>query len=245
MSKQEFSIPALMNRLRTEGDAYELLEQLRWGSEPVCPHCGVIGGHYYLKPANGASRKTRSTAKTGKVSERRVWKCKACRKQFTVLVGTIFHGSKISIRTWVLVVLEMCAAKNGVSAREVERKYDLTPKTAWFMLHRIREAMKGDPLRGLLAGTILADETWVGGDPKNRHADDPRPHQQGRTDKQPVMALVDYETREVRSRVIPDVTGNTLHQVLWENVDHTRSQLWTDEAPTYWNIGQHFDSHHT
>ena len=161
MAKQALSIPSLMARLRTESDAYLLLEQLRWGNEPVCPHCGTIGGHYFLKPANGVNRKTR----TGSRSERRVWKCKACRRQFTVLVGTVLHGSKISVRTWVLVILEMCASKNGVSAREIERKYDLTPKSAWFMCHRIREAMRRDPLASLLSGTVAADETWFGGTP--------------------------------------------------------------------------------
>ncbi|HEX3907046.1 MAG TPA: IS1595 family transposase, partial [Mycobacteriales bacterium] len=128
MSKQEFSIPALMGRLGSEADAYKLLEELRWGFDPKsdapCPHCGVIGGHYFLTPANGTDRKTRMTTENGKTSQRRVWKCHACRKQFSVLTGTIFHGSKISVRTWVLVILEMCASKNGVSAREIERKYD-------------------------------------------------------------------------------------------------------------------------
>lgn len=141
MAKQEFSIPALMQRLTSEASAYELLEELRWNGVPVCPHCGSANKHYFLKP-KGEGRKTR----TGSISERRVWKCKDCRRQFTVLVGTVFHGSKIPVRTWVLVVLEMCASKNGVSAREIERKYDLTPKSAWFMLHRIREAMRYDPM---------------------------------------------------------------------------------------------------
>ena len=177
MAKQPFSIPTLMQRLRTEADAYELLETLRWGADPVCPHCGVIGGHYFLKAKDPAGRATR----TGTRSERRVWKCHACRKQFTVLVGTIFHGTKIPIRTWVLVVLEVCAAKNGISAREVERKYDLTAKSAWFMLHRIREAMKQDPMAGLLAGTIVADETFIGGTPANMHADK-RAKREGKTD---------------------------------------------------------------
>lgn len=165
MSKQEFSIPALMNRLQSEHDAYELLESLRWenGEPDACPVCGAIGGRFYfLKPQDGSTgRKTR----TGSNSQRRVWKCATCRKQFSALTGTIFHGTKISIRTCVLVILEMCASKNGVSAREIERKYDLTAKSAWFMLHRIREAMKRGPLASLLEGTVIADETWIGGQP--------------------------------------------------------------------------------
>lgn len=243
MAEQEFSVPALMRRLNSEAAAYELLEQLRWNGEPVCPHCGTIGGHYFLKPANGVNRKTR----TGSMSERRVWKCKACRKQFTVLVGTIFHGSKISVRTWVMVILEMCASKNGVSAREIERKYDLTAKSAWFMLHRIREAMKLEPLAGLLRGTILADETFIGGDPKNRSksAREERPARPGGgSDKQPVLALVDYETRAVRSKAIPTVTAKTLGDAIRPEVDVDGSQLWTDEWPGYNRVGKEFNSHH-
>ncbi len=103
------------------------------------------------------------------MSERRVWRCFTCRKQFSVLTGTIFHGTKVPIRTWVLVIFEMCASKNGVAAREVERKYGVCARTAWHMMHRIREAMKNDTLVATMRGTIVADETWIGGDPKNRH----------------------------------------------------------------------------
>lgn len=171
MSKQELSIPALAERMPTEADAYLLLEELRWGGTPdACPHCGGMDRCYYLKPADGTrARKTR----TGTMSQRRVWKCGHCRKQFSVLTGTIFHGTKISLRTWLFVVLEMCSSKNGFAAREIERKYNVSPKSAWFMLHRIREAMKRDPLAGLLTGTVQADETFIGGNPKNRHRNDP------------------------------------------------------------------------
>src|SRR5207244_4353714 len=84
------------------------------------------------------------------------------------LTDTVIHGTKIPVRTWVFVIFEMCASKNGVSAREIERKYDLTPRSAWFMTHRIREAMKEDGL-SMLRGVVVADETFVGGSFKNRH----------------------------------------------------------------------------
>ena len=170
MAEQEFSIPSLAMSVSSETDAYLLMEELRWNGTPVCPHCSSVAKHF-IKPANGTSRKTR----TGASSERRVWKCKDCRKQFSVLTGTIFHGTKIPLRKWLFVIFEMCASKNGVAAREIERKYDLTAKSAWFMVHRIREAMKRDPLAGPLAGTVVADETWIGGKPKNRHASTRRP----------------------------------------------------------------------
>src|SRR5207302_7012238 len=134
----------------------------------------------------------------------------ACRKQFSVLTGTIFHGSKIPVRSWVFVIFEMCSSKNGVSAREIERKYDLTPKTAWFMMHRIREAMKREPMAGLLTGRVVADETYWGGKPSNRHGHDRRKHVQGHSDKFPIPTLVSRETGEVRSRVMPNVKPDNL-----------------------------------
>jgi len=129
------------------------VEDLRWNGQPVCAHCGSDRVKL-LTPANGISRKTR----TGAASQRRVWKCYACRKQFSVLAGTIFHGTKISLEIWVYVFFDMCANKNGIAAREIERKYGLTAKSAWFMTQRIREAMKREPLAGLLAGIVVANE---------------------------------------------------------------------------------------
>jgi transposase-like protein len=164
-AERDLSILTLSEKLRTEADAYKFLEELRWGDKPLCPHCGSVERMYFLKPANGSTRATR----TGTASERRVWKCAACRKQFSVLTGTVLHGSKIAVRTWIFVIFEMCSSKNGVAAREIERKYGLTPKSAWHMLHRIRFAMERDPLAGLLSGRVVVDETWFGGKPSNRH----------------------------------------------------------------------------
>lgn len=157
--KQPISLPSIASQVTSEAEAYVYLEQLRWADGVVCPHCGGTGHCFYLSPDNGVSRKTR----TGTTSQRRVWKCGDCRKQFSVLTGTTFHGTKISVRTWLMVIFEMCSARNGISAREVERKYELTAKTAWFMCHRIREAMKREPLAGLLPGTVASGEMWVGG----------------------------------------------------------------------------------
>src|SRR5205814_4872117 len=125
--------------------------------------------HYFLTPKtkdshNVAARKTTR----GTMTQRRVWKCKTCRKQFSVITGTVFHGTKVPLHTWLMVVFEMCANKNGIAAREIARKYGVAPKTAWFMTHRLREAMKDKAPHKLLTGTVVADETWIGGEPKNR-----------------------------------------------------------------------------
>ncbi|MEY2476590.1 MAG: hypothetical protein QOG87_1905 [Actinomycetota bacterium] len=234
------SIPKLADKIKTEADAYEFLERMRWGSGVVCPHCEHDKA-YFLKAQNGG-RKTR----TGVVSERRVWKCASCRKQFSALTGTIFHGSKIPVRTWLFVVFEMCASKNGVSAREIERKYDLHPKSAWFMTQRIREAMKRDPLAGLLRGTIVADETFFGGKPKNKNGirlpNDPQ-KKRVRKPKTVVLSLISKETGEVRSRVIPEVTGQTLRAEIAAQVDMANSDLRTDESRAYTWVAPEFRSH--
>lgn len=242
MGKQEFSIASLANKIATESDAYHLLEQLRWHGQPVCPHCGVVDGHYYIKPVNGTSRRTR----TGAASQRRVWKCCSCRKQFSVLTGTVFHGSKVPLRTWLFVIFDMCSDKNGISAREVERKYSVTAKTAWFMLHRLREAMRRDPLAGLLRGAVQADETFIGGKPSNRHAKDKRSQPgSGNTDKAAVFAMIHYETREVRAKVVPNVTGATLGPAIAEMADMKRLWLQTDMGAGYRTIGKNVHDHAT
>jgi transposase-like protein len=244
---EQFSVVKLMNRIDTEGAAYAFLEELRWGNpaHPVCPHCGHEKA-YFLTPKTGDSRKTR----TGANSERRVWKCAGCRKQFSVLTGTIFHGTKISVRVWVLVIFEMCANKNGISAREIERKYDLTPKSAWFLTQRIREAMKRDPLAGMLAGTIVADETFIGGKPRNKHKEGRKPVGRGGgsggyTGKTAVLALVHRESGEVRTQVVPDVTGATLRKALDNHIDVANSVLHTDKSKSYVTMGQEFIEHHS
>jgi transposase-like protein len=231
------SLPAITQRIADEASAYEFLEELRWNGNPVCPHCGVVGGHYFLKP-RGRGRRTR----TGKVTQRRVWKCRDCRRQFTVLVGTIFHRTKVPVRTWVLVLADMIAAKNGMSAREIERKYGVTPRTAWFIAHRIREAMKAPEFRDKFSGgTVIADETWIGGRPHNRHKGDPRRH--GPSTMTPVVSLLSRQEGEVRSKVVPNVRRETLRSAIRAQVDLPNTTLHTDNAMAYTRIGWQARAH--
>lgn len=239
---QRLSLIKLADQLRTEADAYKYLEQLRWGDRPSCPHCGSVRTPYFLKPSNGSSRKTR----TGSASQRRVWKCADCRKQFSVLTGTLLHGTKIDVRKWVLVMFEMAANRNGMSAREIQRKYDVTAEAAWFMAHRLREAMRRDPVAGLLTGRVVADETWYGGKPSNRHGHDGKNNDRRHTwqqDRTPIMALVSRETGEVRSRVIPDVKPGNLRSVLMEHTDPKATHLHTDTSAQYRALGREFAAH--
>ncbi len=199
------------------------------------PHCGCEGATF-VQPSNGVSRKTR----TGAMSERRVWRCAGCRMQFSVLTGTVFHGTKISLRKWVLVIFEMGASKNGVSAREIERKYGMCPRSAWFMMHRIREAMANDGLVTSMAGVVVADETFIGGSFKNMHAakrDRMVPRSEAPASagvrKTAVLSLIDASTGEARSRVVPNVTDQTLRKAIAEKCDMPATTLYTDDAQVY------------
>jgi transposase-like protein len=238
----EMSIPKLMDLVPDDEAAYRFLEDLRWGdSDPACPHCGSIAKHYFLTP-KGEGRKTR----TGKVTVRRVWKCRDCRKQFSVLTGTIFHGTKISIRTWVLVVFEMCASKNGVASREIERKYDLAPRSAWYMLQRIREAMADDDGDPMLSGIVTADETWIGGKPQNWHKSKRNQVEAhgSRDNKTPVLSVLERESGRVASRVVPNVKRDTLKAEIHKLVDLPATELHTDQAMVYEHIGWKAQAHH-
>jgi transposase-like protein len=243
---EAISIPTLALRVPDEAAAYEFLEDLRWHGRPVCPHCGVIDGHYFLKPRNGVSRQTRTGAET----QRRLWKCRDCRKQFSVLTGTVMHRTKIPVRTWLFVLYEMCASKNGISAREIERKYGLTPRTAWFMAHRVREAMRRGPSEDRLAGTIIADETFIGGKARLRYGTMAK-NADNRAErryppKSAVVTLIHPESGEARSRVVPTVNAENLGVAIASQVDVTRSRLVTDESRSYTELGWDFaDGHET
>ena len=235
---ENITVTQLATKIQTEADAYLFMESIRWANGIVCPHCGSIAAHYFLKPANSESRKTR----TGSMSYRRVWKCKDCRKQFSVITGTVMHGSKASLRIWLFVIFEMAANKNGIAAFEIQRKYGIANRTAWFMCHRVREAMVRTNQSKML-GIVVADETWIGGEPKFRHANKRIGSKQGKTDKTPVLSLIDASTGEVRSRVVADVTGKTLRKVIRENVELAQSTLHTDSAGAYDGVGKDMAGH--
>lgn len=127
------------------------LEKIRWPKGPVCPHCGVVGDHYRLQ---------------GEKHRRGLLKCKDCRKQFSVTVGTVFERSKIPLSKWLMAAYLLCSSKKGISSHQLHRTLDVTYKTAWFLTHRIREAMKDtstDQLGGRgTSGVVEVDETYFG-----------------------------------------------------------------------------------
>jgi transposase-like protein len=210
-----------------EDKAREHLEALRWPDGPWCPRCGDpnvarLGGRSYTAGA---------------------FHCRACRRKFTVAVGTLFERSHIPLRKWVLAMHLLCASKKGMSSHQLHRMLGVTYKTAWFMSHRLREAMRepatgeGGPALGGANKVVEADETFVGGKAKNAKRGKPVPK------KEVVMALVERDGR-LRSFHVADVTAKTLRKVLTEQIDRA-SYLMTDEAPAYTETGREFGGHGT
>jgi len=173
--------------------AREYLEALRWPNGVICPHCGVIGDHYKLQ---------------GKATRPGLWKCKDCRKQFSVTVSTVFADSKIPLNKWLLAVHLICASKKAMSSQKLHRMLGVTYKSAWFMTHRIREVMKSENggLLGSGGGTVEADETYWGNQGKK-----PRTAR-GCQHKMKVVSLVEHGS-EKRSIVVREFAshGVTAH----------------------------------
>jgi transposase-like protein len=236
--KNRTTIATLSLEVISEADAYLYFEKLRWANGATCAHC-ASANVYFIEPSNGVSRKSAS----GKMSERRVWRCRECKRQFSVITNTIMHGTKAPLRIWLMVIFEMMSSKNGVAAREIERKYGITPCSAWFMLHRIREAMGRDDA-SLFTGNVVADETFIGGEPKNRHY-----RKDGISRRFPqktaVASLIDAETGEARSQVVNNVSAITLAKVIRKNVETPTATLHTDASPSYFDIGMTMAGHHS
>ncbi len=182
------------------------MEQFRWSDGPECPHCG----------SDAVARLTpKPTSK--RPGRKGLLKSRACRKQFTVTVGTIFEDSHIPLHKWLLAIHLLCPSKKGFSAHELHRTLGVTYKSAWFLAHRIRYAMTQPPLSDRLDGVVEADETYVGG--KSRKGTGP--HKRGRgTLKTPVVSFVERNGR-VQSFVVERVTGKNLRQMLREHVAQT------------------------
>ena len=134
---QKITLDYIARKFSDENEAYLFLESMRWPNGPVCPHCQGTKA-YFLQPRT-PDRYTR----TGHATQRRVYKCAGCRKQFSVLIGTIFEGTKIPVYKWLMAIHMMCAGTNGVAAYELHRTLEITNKSAWFMCHRIRKAQAG------------------------------------------------------------------------------------------------------
>jgi transposase-like protein len=224
----------LANYFSDEDAARELLEKRRWPNGTICPHCKAEGAYKLTAKAD-----SKSPVRKG------VWKCKVCRKQFTVKVGTIFEDSHIPLSTWLLAIHLICSSKKGMSAHQLHRMLGITYKSAWFMAHRIRYAMAQEPLASKLSGIVEVDETYVGGKAKNMHASVRREKIQGRgaVGKAPVVTLVERNGR-VKMMYMQDVTGENLKEAMQDCIV-PMAQIMTDESPSYSFVQGEFAEHET
>jgi transposase-like protein len=203
----------------TEDEARDYLEKLRWPNGPVCHNC----------------EKQNVTRMQGKSHRKGLFQCNnpECRQQFTVKCKSVLESSKISLRKWAMAFHLLCSSKKGFSALQLQRELSLgSYRTAWFMLHRIRHAMASNSLDKPLAGVVEVDETWVGGKP--RYIPGQAPGVQGKTDKQPVAALVEREGRVVCGPV-ERVTTEAMVGAIKDFVDAS-ARLQTDESHVYYNM---------
>lgn len=222
-----------------EAKAREHLEALLWPNGPVCPHCGNYDP-------------TRIRKLMGKSTRPGVYKCNECTKPFSVTVGTVFERSHIPLNKWLLATHLLTSSKKGMSAHQLWRMLNFgSYRTAWFMAHRIREAMKDDvATSGPLGGegkVIEADDTHYG-NAGVKYQKDTFTNDQGWTTKKynakyRVFALVE-RGGAVRSVVMDKMSAANVRDVLVRNADR-RSNLMTDEATIYWNTGKEFASHQT
>jgi transposase-like protein len=217
--QSKLNVPHFAN----EEAAIAYVEKRLWPDGPVCPHCGAIGEASHSK---------------GKTTRPGLWNCRACRKPFTVKIGTVFQSSHVPMHILLQVIYLFCSSKKGIATRQIQRTLGCSMKTAWFLGHRVREAMRdlGMPDAGALGGknqVVEADETYVGGRAANRKGKIPP--------KAIMLSLVERDGR-VRSFHVPNVTARTLKPIIVENVSKA-SYLMTDDSPIYPGIGREFAGH--
>ena len=198
------------------------MEAQRWADGVVCPHCG---GTEKCKRLEGAKHRPG------------LFQCGDCRQQFTVTVGTVFERSKVALHKWLLASFLMASSKKGVSAHQLHRSIGVTYKTAWFMFHRIREAMTEDlpaPTGGN-GGIVEADETFIGREPGTEV-------RRAYHHKMKIVSLVDRNTGRAKSIVADKLTIATITPILIENMAR-EATLHTDEALHYRVPGKDFAAH--
>lgn len=193
---------------------------LRWADGiAVCPRC--------------------KSKETSFLKTRNVWKCKACKKQFSIKVGTVLEGSNISLDKWICAIWLISSAKNGISSYEIHRSIGVTQKTAWFMLHRIREAMQNGTIEKL-SGNVECDETFIGGLAKNmhKHKREEKIKGRGTVGKTAVMGIIERKGK-VTAKVIDDLSKETLHVEVKDKVEKG-ANLFTDDWKSYQGLDEDY-----
>ena len=212
------------SHFHNEKVAYAFVEARIWPNGPVCPHCGS---------------KERINKMNGNSTRIGTYKCYTCRKPFTVKIGTIFEDSHVPMRLWLQAIYLMSASKKGMSANQLHRTLGVTVKTAWFMEHRIREAMREGEFVpfGMNGNTVEVDETFIG-------KEENIPMRRGYAHKCKVLSLLDRNLGETRSMVVDNISAKDIVPILKENIAR-EAKIMTDDAGQYKYLYQDFSNHGT
>ena len=216
-------------RFHVEQVAIEYVEAKLWPDGPTCPFCGATKEH--VGRLNGKSTRPG------------LCKCYACRKPFTVKIGTIFEKSHVPLHVWLQAMHLLCASKKGFSTTQLQRVLNVSMQTAWFLSMRIREAMDDGSIvqLGGEGKTVEIDETFVGGKAKNMHANKRKHRGTGGAGKEAVFSLVERGGR-VRSRHVPSVNANTLRPIIQAHVEG-KTLVMSDEGPGAKMVASEFKKH--
>ena len=224
------------NYMQDEAAAFAHVEGMLWPHGPVCTACGSLDNAYHLK---GVRSKPSKKNPDGKVRHG-LYKCKDCGKQFTVRIGTIFESSHIDLHLWLQAIHMIASSKQGISAKRLHRTLGVTLKTAWFLGHRLREAMRDNApaIFGSGGGIVESDETVIG------IARERAPGARGDAHKNNVLIRVDRDSKRARRRVVDTLKASEIIPTLKENIAKG-ARLMTDEAKHCSKAGNHFAGHDT
>lgn len=215
------SLFELMNAVPDEQAAIDHFRAIRWKNGAFCPHCGGTRVYHF--------------------SDQRNHKCGDCRKRFSIKVGTIFEDSKISLRKWLMAIWMITSYKKGVASTQLARDIHVTQKTAWFMLHRLRHAIRTQSFNRPLDGQIEADETFIGGKAKNMHASKRQPGMQGGKGKAVVLGMLE-RGGELRTTEMPNLKARNVQGEIVRNVAPGASVM-TDEHSSFVGLQGRYNHH--
>ncbi len=226
-------------RFHDEAAAFAYLESMIWANGTICPHCGVVNGRIY--DLAGVRGKPSKKSPEGAIRHG-LKKCGECRKQFTAKVGTVFEDAKLPLHLMLQAVHLMMSSKKGISSHQLSRILEIQYNSAWFLSHRIREAMRSGDLApfGSGGGIVEVDETFIGHDKAIKPAGEKKGR--GYAHKYKVLSLIDRDTGRQRSMVVDSLKAADLTPILKANIA-AEAIVMTDEASQYLSLGKHFAAH--